>query len=412
MGKIVAIGGVTPPSTLDLIDKEIIKLAEKKNPKVLYVPTAGGDNLDYCKFFKGIYEGQFECKVDILFLVRETPTIEEVREKVFSADIIYIDGGSISRLMNYFKKFNMNNFLKEAYEKDIVLAGKSAGGLCFGKYYYENDNTEDFKTPEFNNYIEVDCLSFLNFIICPHYNLTGYSEKLEAMLKGRDVVGIALENNCAIEIIDEEYRIISSQDDANGYIVTENGTNIMKKVIMKDKKIRSINELTNIDIRYAKKEDADSFSLIYSKSYQTAFQGIIPQNILENVFSIEKRREGFLKEISEGSPNNVIMFDKDKLVGILTYGKPKGDNLDDSFVEIWRIFIIPDYWGKGMGKKLMDWALVELFQKNYKNISLWVIEDNLRARSFYESLGYYHDGTTRIINVGKELKDLRYVKHL
>jgi|GEM_PF-166487 len=259
MGKIVAIGGVTPPSTLDLIDKEIIKLTKRKNPKVLYVPTAGGDNLDYCKFFKGIYEGQFECKVDILFLVRETPTIEEVREKVFSADIIYIDGGSISRLMSYFKKFNMNNFLREAYEKDIVLAGKSAGGLCFGEYYYENDNTEDFKIPGFNNYIEVECLSFLNFIICPHYNLTGYSEKLEAMLKGRDVVGIALENNCAIEIIDEEYRIISTKDDANGYIVTENGTNIMKKVIMKDKKYRSINELTNIDIRYAKKEDVDSF---------------------------------------------------------------------------------------------------------------------------------------------------------
>lgn len=165
-------------------------------------------------------------------------------------------------------------------------------------------------------------------------------------------------------------------------------------------------------IRYAKKEDADSFSLIYSKSYQTAFQGIIPENILQDVFSMEKRRAGFLNELAEGSPSNVIMFDKDKPVGILTYGKPKGDNLDDSFVEIWRIFTIPDYWGKGMGKKLMDWALVELFQKDYKNISLWVIEDNPRARSFYESLGFYHDGTTRIINVGKELKDLRYVKQL
>ena len=69
MGKIVAIGGVTPPLTLDLIDEEIIRLTGRKNPKVLYVPTAGGDNLDYCEFFKGIYEGRFGCDVDVLFLV-------------------------------------------------------------------------------------------------------------------------------------------------------------------------------------------------------------------------------------------------------------------------------------------------------------------------------------------------------
>jgi dipeptidase E len=56
MGKIVGIGGVTPPSTLDLIDEEIIRLTKKKNPKVLYIPTAGGDNLDYCKLFKSIKE--------------------------------------------------------------------------------------------------------------------------------------------------------------------------------------------------------------------------------------------------------------------------------------------------------------------------------------------------------------------
>ncbi len=67
MGKIVAIGGVTPPLTLDLIDREIIGLTEKKNPKVLYLPTAGGDDLDYCNFFKSIYEDKFGCEVDLLF---------------------------------------------------------------------------------------------------------------------------------------------------------------------------------------------------------------------------------------------------------------------------------------------------------------------------------------------------------
>ena len=243
MGKIVAIGGVTPPLTLDLIDAEIIRLTNKKNPKILYVPTAGGDDLNYCEFFKGIYEGKLGCKLDILFLVREKPTENEIREKVFSSDIVYIEGGDISRLIEYFKRFSMNKILNEAYEKGIVLAGKSAGALCWGRYYFESENTEDFRIDGFSDYIEIECLKFLELIICPHYNLEGYSEKLEAMIMTYDFVGIALDNNSAIEFIDDSYRIISTIDSANAYKVYKKETKINKEVILKGSDFRDINEL-------------------------------------------------------------------------------------------------------------------------------------------------------------------------
>jgi dipeptidase E len=243
MGKIVAIGGVTPPLTLDLIDEEIIRLTKKKNPKVLYVPTAGGDDLDYCKFFKGIYEGKFGCKVDVLFLVIETPTKNEIQEKVFSSDIVYVEGGSISRLIDYFNRFSMDKTLKEAYEKGIVLAGKSAGALCWGRCYFKSENTQDFKINGFNDYIEVECLKFLELIIWPHYNLEGYSEKLDAMIKTHDLGGIALDNNCAIEFVDKSYRIISTYDSANAYKIYKKETKINKEIILKSSDFRDINEL-------------------------------------------------------------------------------------------------------------------------------------------------------------------------
>lgn len=163
-------------------------------------------------------------------------------------------------------------------------------------------------------------------------------------------------------------------------------------------------------IRYANKGDADSLALIYSQSYQAVFKGIIPDSILENVFSVEKRKEGLLRELSEGVPVNVIMCDEDKQLGMLTYGKPKDEDLDDSFVEIWRIYLLPSCIGKNMGAELMNFAVTEIHQKGYKKIILWVLEDNVRARKFYERMGFIQDGTTRIINVGKELKDLRYMK--
>jgi hypothetical protein len=76
-----------------------------------------------------------------------------------------------------------------------------------------------------------------------------------------------------------------------------------------------------INIRYANANDAESLGLVYSQSYQTAFRGIIPDNILDDVFSYEKRRDGLRIELSEGKLLNVVMHKEDKPIGFLTYGK-------------------------------------------------------------------------------------------
>lgn len=166
-----------------------------------------------------------------------------------------------------------------------------------------------------------------------------------------------------------------------------------------------------ITIRYATLDDIDSLALVYSQSYQAAFKGIIPDSFMEDVFSFEKRREGFKKEIPQGTPVNIIMLTDGKPVGILTYGKSKDEDLKDSAVEILRIYLVPEYWGQNLGMVLMAWGLEEMRQKGYRRISLWVIEDNKRARKHYERMGFTHDGVSRIINVGKEIRDLRYIKN-
>jgi ribosomal protein S18 acetylase RimI-like enzyme len=167
-----------------------------------------------------------------------------------------------------------------------------------------------------------------------------------------------------------------------------------------------------INIRYANANDAESLGLVYSQSYQTAFRGIIPDNILDDVFSYEKRRDGLRIELSEGKLLNVVMHKEDKPIGFLTYGKSKDENLDSSVIELLRLYILPSYWGQNIGSQLMSWGIKELQQKGYSKIRLWVIEENKRAIKLYERMGFVHDGVTRIINVGKEIKDLRYIKNI
>lgn len=241
MKKIVAIGGVDPNSTLDVIEKEIIKLSNKKNSKVLYLPTAGGDDSRNYNLVKEIFETQHGCKVDVLFLIKNNPTENEIRDKVFSSDIIYVGGGSVSVLMKYFKKFSMDKILKEAYEKEIVLAGISAGAICWGRHYYKEKR--DLEIPEISEYIKIDCLNFLEFNFCPHYNNDEFVKEFDKIIKEKNLVGIALDNNCAIEFVDDKYRVITSSDDANAYKVNKQEIKIIKEVILKDSNFRSIDEL-------------------------------------------------------------------------------------------------------------------------------------------------------------------------
>ncbi|WP_312699672.1 Type 1 glutamine amidotransferase-like domain-containing protein [Sedimentibacter sp.] len=228
MKKLVMVGGVDPNTTLDIIDEEIIRITEKRNPRVLFIPTASEDDTEYCDRYKDIYEGKFRCKLDVLYLFNESHDENTIRDKIFKSDIIYIGGGSTEILMECFNKFNMKNILTEAVNSGIVIAGISAGAICLGMYYYD---------------MKIECLGFLKFLILPHYNLENYINKYCTMTNEFELICIGLDNNCALEIIDNTYRIVTSKDTSNAYIIFKKDGHSVKRVIEKKSEFRPIEEL-------------------------------------------------------------------------------------------------------------------------------------------------------------------------
>lgn len=163
-------------------------------------------------------------------------------------------------------------------------------------------------------------------------------------------------------------------------------------------------------IRYANLKDSDVLGKIHSESLQEAFKNIIPDHVLSVDFGIERRTRGFIRELSEGSPRTAIIFEGNEPAGLISFGKCRyGDN-DKSWIEIWRVYFAPKFWGSGIAKELMEWGINEILKENFTNIELWVLEENIRARKFYEKMGFKHDNTVQIIDMGKELKELRYIK--
>lgn len=246
MKKIIAIGGGEMgrpgyPIETTKIDKEVIKISGKKNPKLLFIPTATDDSQSYVDVITKQYGKKLGCKVDILFLVKEKPSKKEIQNKILNSDIVYVGGGNTLKMMNIWRKYEVDKILKEAYKKGIVLTGLSAGSICWFKY--GNSDSRRFYNPK-ADLIKVSGLNLINALHCPHYDFEkDRKSDLKKMMKKTPRVAIAIDNCCAIEVVGDKYRIIDSKKSANAYKVYWKNNKYYEEVINKDKEFKPIDIL-------------------------------------------------------------------------------------------------------------------------------------------------------------------------
>lgn len=220
--KIVAVGGgeIGRPGTsieTEKIDREIIKLSGKKHPKLLFIPTASSDSEGYVEVVKKYFGKRLGCKVDVLYLLRERPSKQDIRRKILGTDIVYVGGGNTLKMMKRWRKLWVDKILKEAAKRNIVLSGVSAGAVCW--FRYANSDSHRFtnhKAPM----IRVKGIGLIPALCCPHYNSERERKPaLKNMMKKTPGVAIALENCSALEITNDVYRIVTSKTHAGAYKV-------------------------------------------------------------------------------------------------------------------------------------------------------------------------------------------------
>jgi GNAT superfamily N-acetyltransferase len=80
--------------------------------------------------------------------------------------------------------------------------------------------------------------------------------------------------------------------------------------------------------------------------------------------------------------------------------------------EIRRIYVLPDYWRRGIGRTLCRYAEEALRRGGFRTCVLWVLVGNVRGRRFYEALGYATDGATKAVELGASLQSVRLYREL
>lgn len=154
-------------------------------------------------------------------------------------------------------------------------------------------------------------------------------------------------------------------------------------------------------------DDRFEISRIYEKSWRFAYKDIIPEDYLEGI-PVGR----WVPYLDREDVHTLVLIEDDMFIGTSSYCKSRFPAFDD-WGEIISIYFLPEYIGKGYGEKLLNAVVNELEGLGYRDIFLWALEENDRARKFYEKEGFFLSNHYLNDNIGgKELRQIQYCYHI
>lgn len=246
MKKIVTIGGGEIgrpgyPAETTKIDRELIRLTGKKSPTVLFIPTASSDSEGYYQAVKKHFGKKLGCKTDVLWLIKEKSSRKVIQEKIMSADIVYVGGGNTQKMLRIWKLSGVDKVLKKALGQGIILSGLSAGSICW--FRGGASDSRKFNNPN-ADLIKITGLGFIPALHSPHYDVEKDRRLgLKKIMKKTSGIAIAIDNCCAVEFIDDKYRVIASKPKAMAYKVYWKAGKYHEEILPKIKEFRPVSEL-------------------------------------------------------------------------------------------------------------------------------------------------------------------------
>jgi len=229
--QIIAIGGSLskmPDGAIAMMEYLITLTKNKENPRILVMNTATGDadstkvfTYDVCSALSS------PCKLSFLSFFARTPM--DLSGLLLSQDMIFVNGGNTKSMLAVWREYGVDKLLAEAWASGIVLAGSSAGGIC----WFDSCVTDSFA----ERYIAMPALGILSGSCCPHYDgEIGRRASYHAMITSGELAdGYAIDEGTGIHFKGTEiHKIISvsPNTDAAAYKVSAAPGGVAKEEVM------------------------------------------------------------------------------------------------------------------------------------------------------------------------------------
>jgi ribosomal protein S18 acetylase RimI-like enzyme len=154
-------------------------------------------------------------------------------------------------------------------------------------------------------------------------------------------------------------------------------------------------DVTHMDLRPATCRDARSIAVVHVASIQKSYHGIFPASEL-NQIDTDDRAEKWRQILTDANYSTLVAESGEHILGFVNYGPCRDEDVAaERAGEIMSIYVAPDAWGNGVGRRLLQTALARLAGAGFCEAKLWVLDRNGRAIAFYERAGFARDGATK-----------------
>ncbi|TML29585.1 MAG: peptidase E [Actinobacteria bacterium] len=205
--QILAMGGYTDDALLEH------GLGLGRGRRLLYVPTASAENAAATVLWYERLRGRAE--MTHLSFFPWPP--ENLRQLALAQDVILVSGGNTANALAIWRLHAFDKILREAWQEGILLAGWSAGMIC----WFEQGVTDSFG-PQL---AAMECLGFLPGSACPHYDGEARRRPVYTQLVAEGLKpGIAADDDVGVHFVGTElHEVVTSRDGATAYSVTREG---------------------------------------------------------------------------------------------------------------------------------------------------------------------------------------------
>ena len=152
---------------------------------------------------------------------------------------------------------------------------------------------------------------------------------------------------------------------------------------------------------------ASAASHLYATAWKAAYRGMIPQEYLDQLSP-----ERWTPLLGQSSPDqqDFLLLENGQPAAVSSICAARDPSMQ-GWGEIISLYVHPDRFRRGYGRALLQHDLRQLAGMGFSRVYLWVLEENLRAQSFYRAMGLSPDGGRSLLTIGgAEIPELRFVR--
>jgi ribosomal protein S18 acetylase RimI-like enzyme len=167
----------------------------------------------------------------------------------------------------------------------------------------------------------------------------------------------------------------------------------------------------NIIIRPASLLDTPALAKVHITSWQATYRSILPDEVL-NRLSEDEFQTIWKQNLVSDQRTNLVLDVESHTSGFIAFGSSRDADADVRTGELYGFYLTPTVWKLGFGRKLWEEAKLHLIGR-FTEVTLWVLQNNERARKFYEAVGFIYDGQVKKTSIhGVDLLEVRYRQRL